>query len=199
MKGKQLKALKLRNKRLIKRYPFTTPVDWYGKLMPPKRHNYMFTAWDDMPDGWRKAFGRYLAEDIDKALKADGINPRDFYFHQIKEKYGSLRMYANMSADNVDRVIDTYSQISENVCIMCGRPDVSVINTGWISPVCKRCYYKSPSSWDYEKVPYEKVARSDSVIKESYIVIRYGESITKEVVNISETVQKIRKKRKWVD
>jgi hypothetical protein len=194
MKGKQLKALKLKNKKLIKRYPFITPVDWYGKPMLPRRHGYMFTAWDDIPEGWRKAFGKYLAEDIDKALKADGINPRDFHFGQIKEKYGSLRMYANMSADNVDRVIDTYSQISENVCIMCGRPDVSVINTGWISPVCKQCYYKSR-----RKVPYEKVVCSDSKIKESYTVMRYGKSVTKEVINISETVRKIRGKRKWVD
>ena len=51
------------NKQLVKKYPFLLPRNrWTGKV--PKEYDYSYTELDDMPDGWRKAFGEQMCEEI---------------------------------------------------------------------------------------------------------------------------------------
>lgn len=59
----------LKNKKLCKRYPFLIVRDWNDKPF-----SYEFTYLDDMPEGWKKAFGMDMCEDIRKVLiKGGGI------------------------------------------------------------------------------------------------------------------------------
>lgn len=51
------------NQKLIERFPFLIPRNrWTGKV--PEDYDYSYTELDSMPDGWRKAFGEQMCEDI---------------------------------------------------------------------------------------------------------------------------------------
>ena len=65
---------------------------------------------------------------------------------QIKEKYGSLRLYTNFGNDEIYDVIDKYESISEKTCFECGKP-ATKMTEGYILPYCdehfeKYNYYK---------------------------------------------------------
>ena len=53
---------------------------------------YGYTWYDDIPEGWRKAFGKQLSKELKKKKKKDN-QLKTFRFSQIKEKHGSLCIY----------------------------------------------------------------------------------------------------------
>lgn len=158
-----------RNKSLCDRYPFLIPrYEWsdeiaWGKDIP----KYSYTLAEDFPAGWWKAFGIMLCEELrDDLIRCNYLY--EFRIVQIKEKFGELRVYTGslpMSSKAFD-IIDKYSHLSQNICIICGRPDVPMINTGWISPYCYKCFKKICNRQDryYE----DKPQRTDDQIKELY-------------------------------
>ena len=65
---KQKKKRRMMNRKLCKRYPFIAIRDWKtGK--PLKEWKYAFTELDNLPYGWRKAFGYQMLEEIRDILK----------------------------------------------------------------------------------------------------------------------------------
>lgn len=108
-----LNAIKEFNRELIRKYPWLEPHnDWSGKKISvcagpdgeegfwpgdPKLHpeyNYEYTVLDDMPEGWRIAFGDLMCEEIDHELRRFDYEDK-YEITEIKEKYGSLRWYDN--------------------------------------------------------------------------------------------------------
>lgn len=126
------------NKELIEKYPWLLPHNrWTGEVVD--NYDYSFTELDDMPDGWRIAFGEQFCADIQHEL--DKLRPEtaaDFRVLQIKEKFGQLRFYTNWVTEGIDEVIRRYENLSERTCIECGAP-ATKITTGWISPFCDKC------------------------------------------------------------
>lgn len=125
----------------------------------------------------------------------------------------SLRWYDNGTPIDckVPEIIDNYSMLSQNICIICGKPDVPIINNGWISPFCKKCY-TTPSDW-YKKEHPDKIDewiefRSDdweeynkeetNKMVSTYSVHTWSKEKGDEeiIYNISETANKIREKWK---
>ena len=203
------KQRRLKNKRLVTRYPFLRPRNrWADKPGPSYRYGY--TEWDAMPAGWRKAFGNELLEELrEELIRCDYLE--QFRIVQLKEKYGSLRLYTGpIPADSkIDQIIDKYEHISAYVCLSCGALDAPIIdNHGWYEPVCKKCWDRqekayekrtSMSEKEYIKIPYEEMVKDcDTLcIPESYTIHTYAPSgVTKETYDISDTVKKIRKKYK---
>ena len=182
---KRKKAIRIKNRKFLKKYPFAAPVDWWGWKISPKVHKYDFTAWDDIPIGWRKAFGSQLAEDLKEACIKSHFPMEKLVFCQIKEKYGELRMYNYGATTEVQEVIDDYEVISRNCCMYCGRPDAGVTE-GWIEPICRTCWNKK------YKEPYDLV---EVRIPDSYKVNHYDkDNVVAEVRIIKYKVDKIRKK-----
>ena len=99
-----------------------------------------YTELDDMPDGWRKAFGIQMCKDIRRALiKRGGLKLLFKYrIMQIKEKYGTLRWYDAASPHEVFDITMKYEDISAKTCIICGKPATKKA-IGWISPYCDNC------------------------------------------------------------
>lgn len=124
-----------RNYILAKRYPWiitTKDLKWYeGK--------YRYTIMDDIPTGWRKAFGLQLIADIDMHLKENNII--DYVVYQVKEKWGELRWYDNCSAEIYRDIIHKYEVKSRDLCIHCGKV-ATRFTKGWITPVCDKCTKK---------------------------------------------------------
>lgn len=138
-----------RNKRLVKRYPFLLPRNvWTDEL--DDNYNYEYTWLDDMPDGWRKAFGEQMCEEIRKALVKHNYLEK-YRISQIKEKFGSLRWYDFGAPSEVFDITEKYERQSRSVCIGCGKPATKV-STGWISPWCDNCTNTLSGCTEFEDI-----------------------------------------------
>ncbi len=125
-----------KNKELVRKYPFLLPINlWTNDALDD--YDYSFTELDAMPDGWRKAFGEQMCEEIAEVLRRENYL-NEYRILQIKEKWGFLHWYDNGAPDGVNKVISKYEKISERTCIKCGAP-ATKISRGWISPWCNSC------------------------------------------------------------
>lgn len=111
------------------------------------RHLCLSTTWyDEIPYGWRKAFGKQLLRDVRIAYKQDKkINKKlkwkdALQFCEIKEKWGGLRLYAS-ATEHIYDVLDAYENMSYDYCIVCGKP-ATRFTLGWINYVCDDCAKK---------------------------------------------------------
>jgi len=128
---KEDKMLAKENKELIKKYPFLLVRNRFsGKVQDG--YDYTWTELDAMPEGWRKAFGLKMCEELKVAL---GDLVDKYRIMQIKEKFGELRWYDAGSTKAAYDVISKYTKLSRSICIECGEP-ATKITTGWISPYC---------------------------------------------------------------
>ena len=93
---------------------------------------------DGLPEGWLVSFGDLMFEDLDKVIKRDHLT--EFRIDEAKEKFGGMRLYTSGGNKETDEIIDKYSHLSENICMICGKPDVYMTNTGWIYPCCEKCW-----------------------------------------------------------
>ena len=57
---------------------------------------------------------------------------------QVKEKYGTLRVYLSHQDDYADGVIDMAEALSSRTCEACGQPGKSN-DSGWIMTRCEGC------------------------------------------------------------
>lgn len=142
-----------RNFYLVKKYPFLKPSLGYGVDMcyHPEgyRYHYEETWLDGMPNGWRKAFGLKLCDDLKKALANCCYNTNDYKVHQVKEKFGYLCWYDEGGNNLTKGVIDKYTVLSTTVCQSCGKP-AEYVTHGWIGYYCGDCVKK------LKDVKYEK-------------------------------------------
>lgn len=144
------KKIKMNNKKLCKRYPFLIPRNrWTDKLMWNKTDKYsmpyFYTELDIMPNGWRRAFGIEMCEEIRKEL----IKCNYLYKYRIvdiKEKFGELRWYDNGapagSAEKIWKIIDKYTELSHHTCMICGRPAERSSDGYWLYTLCDKCKEK---------------------------------------------------------
>ena len=164
---KRKKKLQTYNRKLIDQYPWLMPRSvWTGK--PLKDYDYTWIEWG-WTKGWDKAFGKMFMEELGAAIKEAGLEKR-FLIYQIKEKFGSARLYSNGITEKINRIIHNYEQVSEGICIRCGKPDVPMINDGWYSPWCYECFrrnYKRREAWFLENHP-EETPSTEEVIREKY-------------------------------
>ena len=142
------KQTKLHNKYLCERYPFLIPRHiWTDKVMweVPKSDwrytpKYSYTLLDSMPQGWRKVFGEQMCKEIrEELIKWNYLDK--YRISQIKEKYGELRWYDFGVPKNskIWDIIDKYSEMSQHICLCCGRPAEIISNGGWLEPICNSC------------------------------------------------------------
>lgn len=203
--SKKRKAIRIKNRKLCKRYPWLIPKNTFTGQICWGNTPYDVTELDAMPSGWRKAFEDVWCEEINKALRMHGINLHDFCIEQLKEKYGQLRCYSNYYFAT-KHVINAFEVISEHVCIACGALDAHLINDyNWWYPLCEDCYNRElknkPSRYQisYEDRLKEAGISADDKIPTEYTTRTYHfkEDRHEEVVHdISDIVTKIRYKNK---
>ena len=171
---------KIRNFFFCKKYPFYKLFNvWTGKFS-----GYDCTWYDDIPEGWRKAFGKQLTKDLYTCLKKYN-HLHDFHFVDIKEKWGSLRLAHSLLVNDrkceeeLDYITAKYEFMSYGYCIHCGKPARHVTH-GWVSFICDDCAHSEHNHLDSEPltegdIPYCKVYDSD---KECFVEIdlkeKYG-------------------------
>lgn len=122
------------NQKLIERFPFLIPRNrWTGKI--PEDYDYSYTELDSMPDGWRKAFGEQMCEDIrEELVRAEYLD--QYRITQIKEKYGTLCWYDFGCTERMLRdIIPKYERLSARTCIRCGNPATKASTAGSVPTV----------------------------------------------------------------
>lgn len=72
------------------------------------------------------------------AQQKDQSELAPFQWVQIKEKFGTLRLYGNYSDDYIDGVIDTAERLSGQVCEACGARG-KLRGEGWLTTRCDSC------------------------------------------------------------
>ena len=123
------------NQQLIERYPFIRPQH---SLSGAHSIGFESTVLDDMPVGWRTAFGEDLCKEIMEELVRN--NCVDSYqVLQIKEKYGELRWYSQGGTERIHReIVPKYERMSRRICIQCGQP-ATLVSKSWVTPLCNAC------------------------------------------------------------
>lgn len=118
--------------------PLWKLVNFYHKYILQFFHCIpTWNEWEAVEKGWNKAFGKQYLNDLKKQLKKDKML-YSWRIMDIKEKYGTFRLYCNYGSDELYRIIDKYENLSWNTCIKCGKP-ATHISRGWICPYCEDC------------------------------------------------------------
>lgn len=150
------------NKLLVKKYPFLYLKNSYSVFTD--KNEYFSTWLDDMPSGWRIAFGELLCEDIkNELIKFDYLDR--YQIVQIKEKFGGLRWYDNgvPKGCKVHDILEAYSLISENICMDCGEINVPMTTGSWMYPSCKNCFINNRDySYVQDPVKIKKIKEKNT-------------------------------------
>ena len=131
------------NKELTDKFPFLIPRNRFtGRI--PDSYEFEYTELDMMPEGWKKAFGMQMVEELRVLLvQADFLT--DYRIYDIKEKWGTLRWDDNFAIpvfqDEHYRLMRKYMDLSEVTCFQCGNPADS--KTKWSVPCCDKCLHGS--------------------------------------------------------
>lgn len=194
------KQERIRNKRLCKKYPWLVPRNVWNDEICWGYYPYDTTELDQIPKGWRIAFGDIWCEDIQKILiRNNYVNKLRIF--QLKEKYGSFRQYFGYIPKEMSDLTFAYEHISEYVCVRCGRLDSPVINNyGWYEPICRSCYNKQ--TWREELYSERLEEAGITSLEEMKIpttisIISYHNGESEErIIDISDLVLKIRYKNR---
>lgn len=178
------------NKALLEKYPILRQRNVFTG--EPIDNNDEYTYLDAMPQGWAKAFGIPMFEDIQNEVNTWSKEEQDnFIFTEIKEKFGELRVYTSHMTDNLFKILEAYCAISRNVCIVCGKLDVPMVTRGWISPYCRDC--SSKSDLDTVEEYDEAVKEEPKTIVEMLHFTTYKDGKEyPEDIDISKYVKKVR-------
>lgn len=120
-----------------------------------------YTEWDAMPVGWNKAFGKEYLKDLKEQLKKDKMLYK-FRIIDLKEKYGSARLYINYGSKELYNIINKYESLSWNTCIQCGKLATHT-SKGWIAPYCEECVNNSKDPSRYIKREDEEETENNNV------------------------------------
>lgn len=85
------------NKTIIKLYPFL----YDGR----EDYDFSWTWCDFVPESVQEQFAA-MCFSVSLQLKA--LEIEDFYFIEVKEKYGELRIYCNKYVEEIERIIRAF-------------------------------------------------------------------------------------------
>ena len=102
-------------------------------------------------DGWYKILNN-MCRSLQKQLDKDKDKGSDeFMFTQIKEKYGTLRVYTNGYNEDISKIIGKATKKSCTTCEDCGDKGRRR-NDGWLYTRCDKCWRAmKKASRDYRK------------------------------------------------
>ena len=89
-------------------------------------------------DGWYSLIHNFC-EEVKRLYKSKNANINELTIYQIKEKYGTLRIYLGNCIKGTEQIVQRYEMLSSKVCEVCGRKGKMRINNGWIKVLCDSC------------------------------------------------------------
>lgn len=106
-------------------------------------------------DGWKKLYQPII--DYLKEYNKDKEEKDRIEIHQIKEKFGSIRIYLSSYTDELRQMIDDAEEQSYYTCEICGKYITKpIVEHHWMYPMCKKCF---EGMKEKEEKAMEEVAR----------------------------------------
>lgn len=65
----------------------------------------------------------------------------------VKEKYGTLRIYCDAAPMSYHDILDSIEQKSAYVCEFCSAPATTTSIGGWLKTICQDCLNKRRERW----------------------------------------------------
>lgn len=175
--------------KYLEKYPWLRMNDPY----PEENNPDEFDMLDCLPHGWIEAFGEFLCEDLDRVIKAEGLQD-EFRIVEAKEKYGEMRIYCDPCTPAIMDVLRIYEACSQTICCHCGSIEgVKFSTLGWSSPYCRSCFQKINGEHNLDKFDQLPNEELPTVIKWGRFSKNCHENFE---MDISETVEKIRENYK---
>lgn len=120
--------------KLPKQYSFIKPDPAY------KNNLMMFGCM--CGEGWKPILTE-LFNKIQDVIDAEPDQYKEFSLIEVKEKYGTLRVYCSYYTKEITRLIDEAESKSSLICEECGKPGVLYKVCGWYSTLCNNCLTKA--------------------------------------------------------
>ena len=123
-------------KQLIEKYPYLQPRNlWTGKISDDYDFSYI-RGESELPSGWFKLFLMYCKDIRQHLVEANMLEK--FQFSQIKEKYGSMRLYNFGYPETILKITHMYRYMSQFICHRCGN-FARYESYDYILPWCEHC------------------------------------------------------------
>lgn len=88
-------------------------------------------------NGWQPLVNKAI-DDIEKVLETSRYHYNSFKIYEIKEKYGTLRIFTNSPPDiQIDTIIKKAINDSEHICEVCGKK-ATIKNFKVRCPSCRK-------------------------------------------------------------
>ena len=136
--------------KLAAEFPFMRKSKTFGQQMNDGKINDLYSAFGcECGDGWYEVL-RGLCSEVTEVFAEAGAEPL-IIVDQVKEKYGGLRFYYHLSAQEgmpegfakkIDDVVEKWGDSAETVCEECGKPGKLRNDLGWIQTLCDEHYLK---------------------------------------------------------
>ena len=69
----------------------------------------------------------------------DLAEKEDFTVTDVKEKFGTLRIYADFLSEKADKLLQDLENRSHTMCECCGQPAEQRTKGGWVKTICIPC------------------------------------------------------------
>lgn len=111
----------------MKQYSFIKP--------DAKLQNNLMAFGYECGEGWYPL----IEELFDKIQELVNINSEysDLEVVQVKEKFGTLRVYLNYYYPEIENLINEYEEKSAHICEVCGRKGKVCVHNFWYKTVCR--------------------------------------------------------------
>lgn len=120
----------MKTKEIIAKYP-----ELFGEPPFDPRKNLIAFGFE-CDEGWFPLLEETFAK-ISTIVKRENIE--DFRFVQIKEKFGTLRLYTRgSSTEEIEQILHEAEAKSGTICEKCGAPATTEWG-GWVTTLCENC------------------------------------------------------------
>ena len=150
-------------KKLVRKYPYLRPTSiWTGLPIEDWDYTYI-NGVGDLPKGWERLFLLFCKNIRPELEKFNYVNK--FSFSQIKEKYGTMRLYNNgyPKDSRINEFDCIYEYLSVYICEYCGKPS-KYETPGWVTELCESCYKENYLSIYTENPDSYKIKRKNFIV-----------------------------------
>ena len=99
--------------------------------------------------GWEHLVECMLSAINSHAKQSEDVHQIPILLLQIKEKFGSLRVYYQGTNDSaIEGIVKMAEQMSTRTCDVCGSPGVIRDDLGWIRSLCEHHYQEIKNSFE---------------------------------------------------
>lgn len=124
----------MNTKEMLEKYP---ELFGSGDELNPQKTLMVFGI--ETGKGWKDVILSYLPK-ISEIVKEKKLD--NFRIVQIKEKFGSLRVYTNNSVQEIEDIIDEMEKECSTTCETCGSKEGKFRSNGWMRVICDECENK---------------------------------------------------------